>query len=247
MSDDYLNSPDFALVNAFQRQVKECNDVRSVVALLAQFVGRYGFTTVGLGHMINPGRHRPDPKTVFQLSNWPKEWSSHWANSRLIMSDPVARFARLQSSPFRWSEAFADPRTKNPKVERLMRDFGFRDGLAIPMQVDGPPGVVSLGAEHFEVDQRDIGILHIVCYAAYSRIEELYGSFPYQSVVQLTPQQRAVLHYVAAGKTNWEIGKILEISEHSVRDHLSEACRRLGANGRAHAVAVAIMSGLILP
>lgn len=236
-----------ARITKFQDEIKNCLDVREVVTVLANFVANYGFTTVGLGHMINPGRHVLDPKTVFQLSNWSKEWSSHWASSRLIMFDPVACFAKTHKSPFLWSKAFAHPDTENAKVERLMRDFGFRNGLAIPIQVDGPPGIVSLGAPRDEVDLSGIGVLEIVCYAAYSRIEELYGSFPYQSVVQLTPQQTAILHHVAVGKTNGEIGTIMNISANSVRDHITALCRRLGATNRAHAVMRALSLGLIFP
>lgn len=246
MSDDRSDRAALIRAKKCQTEIGECSDVRAVVTTLANFVEWYGFTTVGLGHMINPGLHTPDPSIVFQLSNWPKEWSSHWANSHLIMFDPVAKFAQMQSAPFRWNTAFADERTGNKKVERLMRDFGFKDGLAIPMQIDGPPGVVSLGADHCDIDENDIPVLEMVCYMAYSRIESLYGSFPYQSVVQLTPQQTAVLHYAAVGKTNWEIGQILNISQHSVRDHIAAACERLNANGRTHAVARAIGLGLIL-
>lgn len=229
-----------------QDDIRASLDVRDVVSVLAAFVAHYGFKTVGLGHMINPGRHVADPKKVFQLSNWPKEWSSHWASKHLILYDPVACFARRNKQPFLWSAAFAHPSTANRKVEKLMQDFGFRDGLAFPIQVDGPPGIVSLGAEE-DFDPTDTGALQIACTAAYSRIEQLYGPFPYQSVVELTPQQAAVLHYVAVGKTNGEIGKIMNISPFSVRDHIAAACERLDASGRAHAATRAASLGLIFP
>ncbi len=52
----------------------------------------------------------------------------------------------------------------------------------------------------------------------------------------LTPRQREVADALMEGRTNVEIGKRFEISEHTVRRHVEEILRRLGvANRRAAA------------
>ncbi|MEE2689960.1 MAG: autoinducer binding domain-containing protein [Pseudomonadota bacterium] len=229
-------------------EIAFCMDAREVIGVLSRYAERFGFATVGLGHIVNPQLSAVRRENLFQLSTWRKEWTDYWAGNNLIMRDPVARYSLYKHKPFRWSEAFANDLTEDKKVERVMRDFGFRDGISFPMHTDGlPPGAVSLGADRFELSETELGELHLVCVHAYAKIEELYGSFPYQSPVKLTVREREILHYVAGGKTNWEIGAILEISQHSVRDHLKAACEKLDAVGRAHAVAIALRLGLILP
>ncbi|OKO69999.1 MULTISPECIES: LuxR family transcriptional regulator [unclassified Bradyrhizobium] len=59
---------------------------------------------------------------------------------------------------------------------------------------------------------------------------------------QLAEQHRLV----AKGKSSWEIGRILHISENTVNFHLKNAMRRLGATSRIQAVIVAIRLNLIL-
>lgn len=62
---------------------------------------------------------------------------------------------------------------------------------------------------------------------------------------RLSPREQQVLRGVAAGRTNAEIGQLLFISEHTVKSHLLELRRRLGAQDRANAVHLAHRLGLL--
>ena len=55
----------------------------------------------------------------------------------------------------------------------------------------------------------------------------------------LTPRQAEVLHWIAKGKTNEEISKILDCSFHTVKTHISEIFQRLNVPNRAGAIAAA--------
>jgi two-component system NarL family response regulator len=63
--------------------------------------------------------------------------------------------------------------------------------------------------------------------------------------VQLTMREMAVLRLVAAGKPNREIGESLNISEGTVKIHLSHLFEKLGATNRTDAVAKAAKRGLV--
>jgi LuxR family quorum-sensing system transcriptional regulator SolR len=56
--------------------------------------------------------------------------------------------------------------------------------------------------------------------------------------VSLTAKERDVLKWVIEGKTSWEIGKILETSERTVKFHLKNVYAKLNVCNRAQAVAV---------
>ena len=63
--------------------------------------------------------------------------------------------------------------------------------------------------------------------------------------IDLTPREIECLELAADGKSEWEISRILGISEHTSEKHLLNAKTKLGAVNRTQAVAVAIRLGFI--
>lgn len=61
----------------------------------------------------------------------------------------------------------------------------------------------------------------------------------------LTSREVAVLRGIAAGLTNKAIGRALYLATDTVKCHVSQLFRTLGARNRAHAVAIAYRRGLI--
>jgi DNA-binding NarL/FixJ family response regulator len=61
----------------------------------------------------------------------------------------------------------------------------------------------------------------------------------------LTPRERAVLALLARGKQNKEIAGELNISERTVKFHLSAIYGKLGAGNRTEAVTIALQQGLV--
>ncbi len=221
---------------------------QAVFDRFADFVGVFGFTTVALGHLANPAMKSDRAKDWFTIGNWPADWRREWLDQRLIFHDPIARMALRTRKTFTWSAAYEQASRFERAVLDLSADFGFRDGLAIPLYTeDGPPGCVSIGAASVDVSPRERAAIELVAIHAYACLEKLHGPFAYRPVKKLTPREVDVLHFAAAGKTNWEIGTILSISEFSVRDHLSSAQRKLNCVNRAHVIATAMQRCLIFP
>jgi DNA-binding CsgD family transcriptional regulator len=65
------------------------------------------------------------------------------------------------------------------------------------------------------------------------------------AAVTLTAQEVECLRWCKEGKTNWEIGEILGISQKTVEFHVSNTMKKLGAGNRITAVIMAIKNGLI--
>ena len=63
---------------------------------------------------------------------------------------------------------------------------------------------------------------------------------------RLTPRQLEVLSLVANGLASKQVACKLNIGEQTVKNYMSEIMNRLGANSRAHAVALAYSRGLTL-
>lgn len=63
--------------------------------------------------------------------------------------------------------------------------------------------------------------------------------------IELSPRALEVLELVADGYTNRDIGRALHIGVETVKSHVAGTCRVIGARNRAHAVAIALRSGLL--
>ena len=64
-------------------------------------------------------------------------------------------------------------------------------------------------------------------------------------LARLTPRETQILNHIADGKSNKQIANILQISERTIKNHVSAILRKLNANDRTHAVALAIRRGWI--
>jgi LuxR family quorum-sensing system transcriptional regulator CciR len=61
----------------------------------------------------------------------------------------------------------------------------------------------------------------------------------------LSDREKACLSWTAVGKSSWEIGRILLISENTVIFHIKNAMKKLGVNSRTVAAVKAVQLGLI--
>jgi len=62
--------------------------------------------------------------------------------------------------------------------------------------------------------------------------------------VRLAPREQEVLVWAAEGKSAWETAMLLELSESTVKFYLRNACSRLGAQNKTHAVAICCLHDL---
>lgn len=86
-------------------------------------------------------------------------------------------------------------------------------------------------------------------YAAFMRFaEELPGPpvahrFDFHAI---SPREAEILKWIQLGKTNWEIGEIMGLSERTIKTYIERILKKLGVANRTHAVSKAL-SLKILP
>jgi len=62
---------------------------------------------------------------------------------------------------------------------------------------------------------------------------------------RVTQREGEILGWVAVGKSDWAIGRILKISDKTVNFHVENAKRKLGVGTRIQAVIAAMRGGII--
>jgi DNA-binding CsgD family transcriptional regulator len=63
--------------------------------------------------------------------------------------------------------------------------------------------------------------------------------------LRVTARESEILAWVAVGKSDWAIGRLLRISGKTVNFHVENAKRKFGVATRVQAVVVALREGLI--
>ena len=63
----------------------------------------------------------------------------------------------------------------------------------------------------------------------------------------LSPREREITQFLAHGLTGAQIAELLHLSPETVRTHIRNAMKGVGAHTRAHLVARAIERGLVAP
>lgn len=78
--------------------------------------------------------------------------------------------------------------------------------------------------------------------------EKIIGKTPYKPLGKkdkLTPQEIETLTWIAQGKSRWETGVILGLSEDAVKARLERCRQKLDASNTTHAIAIALSQGLL--
>jgi len=184
------------------------------------------------------------------LRGWNLEWIDRYARRNYVHVDPIARRLTTQVAPFTWASACR--RRLAPEEALVMdeaREFGLAAGFTVPIYgVLGQQSCVSFAIEEDEPPSEYQRALHLIAIYAHLRLVDLSAGSPPEggrTRPQLSRRELECVKWTAQGKTAWEIGQILALSERTVEKYLTHSMRKLGAVNRTHAVAIAIRRHLL--
>ena len=216
------------------------DDVRTQFAIE---ISEFGYDSSARGAFL-PTNSSPTPH--FYFLNWPADWLDLYIKNNFADNDPVVAEGRRRIGPFTWREARAA--RPHSRLEDAMWDAtierGWTDGFVAP--IHGPGGyyglVVLAGRERPMTAELRYH-LYMLCFRAHERCRELSGApASVAGEAPLTARELECMRWVAAGKTDWEIGAIVGLSPLTVKSHVNEARRKLGAKTRSQAVARLMVS-----
>lgn len=177
----------------------------------------------------------------------PDGWLAAYTALRCELVDPLAARIKNATAPFAWklSEWEHDPLPARRAWHALNHDAGLHAGVMIPHRMDGPLKSIALCGLDVPIDPHDRMALSFAGHEVLHRMQEL-GARPAIGMAQaLSDRERECLRWVAAGKSDWEIGEILSISEKTVNVYVERAKHKLGVTNRVQAIVTALRFGLI--
>lgn len=226
-------------------------DVDTINDRLAGELARMGFASVAY-RAVNLGGAAAAP---YFNSTYPVAWLAHYQDSRYFAVDPV--FIGVEDSvlPIRWGfDQEIRPRTKiGRRIFLEAREFGICNGVTLPVHGAGHEFATFTVASDSDAEEfgkvlaEQLLMLHLLAPYYHNAIRQRLATDKAQSRPHLTPRERECLLWTAQGKTAWEVGQILGISDGTVVFHLKNATRKFDVFTKYHAVVKAIMLGLINP
>ena len=226
--------------------VESTTTLEELTSVYQAFVESYGFTSIAMSQISNP-LLLDDPANRVFITTWNPEWLAHWLENRYYEHDPVIHHLLRTRKIFSWDTAYEQASKIGKKIFDESREFGFKTGMTFPVSTGaGPIGIVSLGADDVDFDEKTLEIIQTVTRHVYMHFVKLNNLELEYLVDRLTKRETEIMHLVSQGKTNWEIAQILGLSEETVKTNLKRVSQKLNTVNRAHAVSEAIRKGFIL-
>ena len=162
--------------------------------------------------------------------------------------DPVPSLAIARGEPLRWSRAWSliEPSPSERAYRDRMREAGFHDGYTFPeFGPQGRSGAVVVGNASGEiVDNAPVQQMQLVAQTAHTRLNQLLPDRPTLEK-PLSGRELEILGWVARGKSNGVIAKILGLSSATVDTYLRRIYQKLDVADRTSAAVVGVHMGLI--
>ncbi|MBB4642642.1 helix-turn-helix transcriptional regulator [Rhizorhapis suberifaciens] len=223
-------------VQQFIEASRKVRNARELEALIAAITLDMGFDYYALVHHVDLRRYNPDlrhmvPGGLIALSNYPEAWVETYQQRNIVTRDPILVASTRTGVGFVWEDMgkFIEITPLHRAITEATRRAGLMQGFTVPAHVPGQTN----GTCNFAVGrERALPTANLP-------LAQLIGSFAFEaarSLVQRTlekqdrPTKRKLgnrqlecLALMAQGKSDWEIGRILGISDLTVKRHFKLA------------------------
>ncbi|KWV51264.1 hypothetical protein AS156_13205 [Bradyrhizobium macuxiense] len=233
---------------------------------LHRAIQTYGFSGFGF---VDAGR--PELDLPYYTGTFPRAWERTYIQNDFVHNDPALTRARRTNTPFTWSSLKLPERNgrKRPPEVRTMdaaREFGFTDGLVVPLHYRDRLGAIHSSSTVFfwEGEPRAFDRLlsshrhelHLLMIYWVQRAMDIVNRDQRHAptilkpadaaeTIKLTAREREVMAWAARGKTVADTAEILGLSSETVEGFIKQALRKLNASNKTHGVAKSIALGII--
>ena len=227
-------------------EAKSIDDFRGQIV---QFANGLGFQYVSAMTVVDHSLTKSDFVTI---DNMPLDYRQAGASAiDTHRRDPVMQHCKRGAVPIVWDQE-TYLRTGAVDLWEEQAAFGYRTCIALALHL--PEGRhFMLGVDRDQHLPRQPGeltrmVADLQLFAVHAQDTALRLFVPAEQLVEtpsLTPRELEALRWTMEGKTAWEVGSILGISERTAVLHIQNAMRKLGSVNKHQAVLKALRLGLI--
>lgn len=231
---------DLEIVQAFVEVSKRATALDEINAAFMGVAGRFGYGHVATTRLRD---YSQGPRSVDAVVTYPEVWKDRYSEMKFHEVDPVFASLGRRSTPFFWGGDSDEGTREERSFFDESRSVGVKKGLSLATSISksetvavtwaGNAGEESDGLKH---------MFHLIATYYYQRLRLIqartFGAS--QKEVTLTARESEVLQWYAVGKSAWDIGAILGVSESTVRFHLCSVRRKFDVSSTVHATALAV-------
>lgn len=240
----------FSDISEFTEAIQRTQDMETLLVLFQKQIENLGFHSFTYW-VIWP---KEGPRQPLYISTFRKDYSRHYIDNDFKNKDLAWYQTTRTILPFTWTRLLKGRSSDDPYkiVFNESREFSIKSGGTIPYYGPGLARAAISVACDYEQDKFDVQ------FKRYQHYLQIIGSYLHEKIINLDIQQKAVdlpalsarereiLLWIAKGKTNWEIGSILALSENTVKRHVQNICAKLKVVNKTQATAYAILHGIIV-
>jgi DNA-binding CsgD family transcriptional regulator len=231
------------------QDVADAGDMPTLENRLVRFAHEMGFGIISGYLVVEQGSGRA---ATFPFGNTPEAYQSTFMSASIGRRDPVMRRMKRLSVPFIYDQSIY----VNEQAADLwdtMAPFGYKTGIALALHLPGGKHF-AMGVDRDQALPGDDVVLarmmaDLQLLAVHAQDTAIRLLAPQVHGVQLAPhptgRELEVLRWTLAGKTAWEVGMLLGISERTAAIHANRATHKLGCVGKHQAALKAMQLGLI--
>jgi len=222
-----------------------CEDRKDVVRLVNKliYLMSYEFAICALGTINEKGLLQ-----FYEVINisYPKDWVNTYLNKKYYQIDPIVKENFNKFNLQYWADTYKKIHPSKDLLS-LKEKFGLKRGYSFGLRDLKWSGgsLFSISGQYLEHHIRTETILTYALPYFHQTLVRILDQDHVKRVPVLSPREIEILNWLKSGKTNSDIANILKISERTVEFHVKNITKKLNANNRIHAVAVAIGQGLI--
>lgn len=187
----------------------------------------------------------------FIRGNFSAQWLDVYERKQYIRVDPRISHCENRFVPLLWEPAVFSSREQKEMYEEASA-YGLCSGVALPMHTgNGKFGMLYFATKAKPSRRMQREIIKMIPELSVLRDFALESSMSFvevpslESAPVLTPNELECLKWCAAGKSSWEIARLLNCAEATVNFHFSNVRRKFKTSSRNHAVVKAIQMGLL--
>lgn len=222
-----------------------------------EFIKRLLVVTLDLGFplvsgVVMSGTYADPNPSIKSFGNLPAGYEAIATDMEEARRDPVLAALAVRARPFVYrQQTYVDAGMGEAWEEQAA--FGYANGIAVRLQVDAKRTLI-VGVDGFDPlpgdqDEKLFSLmtgLQLIATNAAAAADQIFKLPDANAQIPaLTPKELEVMKWTLHGKTAWEVGMIMSLSENTVRFHTTNATRKLGVSSKHQAALKCKIAGLI--
>ena len=234
---EFVASNEFNVALQLVQKIAQCQDIQGLSKLLGECSSLIGGEQC-LAILIPSVAEISVSRKFLVNHSFDESWLGLYQQRNFEKVDPIlqshVKSPRLQA----WGSTYAQSQGQND-FRGIAGEFGLVHGVSHGFWDPclATTSLISFGTKAHCFDANNYWVVDLVVGPIHQALLRLSPKCSHSSVPALSEREREILIWSSAGKTSWEIGLILCISERTVKFHFSNAFKKLKVTNRIQALA----------